>query len=115
MNEESNGGMVVQRMVIAMLALALVSCCPARQAQVDPGGLTGTVVIIGNEPFTVPALQTADGAIHRLSCSKELERTLRSVQGKRVRLAGSRGEATMQEMHVTEVVVLTDEPTKGAP
>lgn len=98
-----------------MLALAVVSCCPARQIQEDPGALVGTVVIIGNEPFTVPALQTADGAIHRLSCSKELERTLRSVQGKRVRLGGSKGATTMQEMHVTEVVVLTEEPTKGAP
>lgn len=105
----------MQKIVIALLALAVASCCPARQAQEDPGGLTGTVVIIGNEPFTAPALQTADGAIHQLSCSKELERTLRSVQGKRVRLGGTKGDTTLREMHVTEVVVLTDEPTKGAP
>ncbi len=105
----------MQRIVIAMFALAIVSCCPSRQAQDDPGALTGTVVIIGNEPFTVPALQTADGSIHRLSCSKELERVLRSVQGKRVRLAGTAGEKATRELHVTDVVVLTEEHQKGTP
>lgn len=115
MNGVYNGGMVVQKVVIVMLAVMVVSCCPARQAQEDPGALIGTVVIIGNEPFTVPALQTADGAIHRLSCSKEMERTLRSVQGKRVRLAGSKGDTSAQEMRITDVVVLTEEHKKGTP
>lgn len=106
---------MAQRMVIALLALMVASCCPARLAQEGPGVRVGTVVIIGNEPFTAPGLQRADGSILRLSCSKELERTLRSVQGKRVRLSGTTGDAAAQEMHVTEVVVLTEEPTKGAP
>ncbi len=106
---------MIQRTMIAMLALAMMSCCSVRQTQEDPGALVGIVVIIGNEPFTTPALQTADGSVRRLSCSKELERMLRSVQGKRVRLSGSPGAGPAQEMHVTEVTVLTDEPTKGAP
>lgn len=106
---------MVLRMMIAMLALVMMSCCSTRQVQDDPGALIGIVVIIGNEPFTAPAVQTADGAVHRVSCSKELERTLRSVQGKRVRLSGSPGTGAAKEMQVTEVTVLTDEPTKGAP
>ena len=106
---------MAQKVVIAILALMAASCCPARQAQEVPGALVGTLVIIGNEPFTVPALQTADGTIHRLSYSKEMERTLRSVQGKRVRLAGSKGDTSAQEMRITDVVVLTEEHKKGTP
>lgn len=102
-------------MMIAMLALVMMSCCSVRQAQDESGTLIGVVVIIGNEPFTAPALQTTDGTVHRLNCSKEFERTLRSVQGKRVRLSGTPAAGPAHEMHVTEVLVLTDEPTKGTP
>jgi NAD(P)H-dependent FMN reductase len=102
-------------MLIPALALVMMSCCAGRQAQTGPGAITGIIVIIGNEPFTTPALQVADGTIHRLTCSKQLEQTLRSVQGKRVRVAVSKADTASKEMHITEAVVLTEEQGKGTP
>jgi hypothetical protein len=106
---------VLHRMAVAVLALLVMSCCAGRQTQEDRGSAVGTVVIIGNEPFTSPALQMADGTIHRLVCSKELEQTLRGVQGKRVRVAVGKADAPAKELHITEAVVLTEEQTKGTP
>jgi hypothetical protein len=102
-------------MLIPILALVMMACCAGRDAQTDRAPVTGTIVIIGNEPFTLPALQMPDGTIHRLVCAKELEQTLRAVQGKRVRVTVSTVDARAKEMHITDAVVITEEQGKGTP
>jgi len=44
--------------------------------------VTGVLYIIGNEPFTKLGLQTLDGTMYILKCTKEIESGLRTKQGK---------------------------------
>jgi hypothetical protein len=44
--------------------------------------LTGVLFVTGNEPFTKLGLQTADGTMYILKCTKEIESGLRTKQGK---------------------------------
>jgi hypothetical protein len=44
--------------------------------------LTGVLYVTGNEPFTKLGLQTPDGTMHILKCTKEVESDLRAKQGK---------------------------------
>ena len=106
---------MIKHMLSFLLALTVVSCCGGQTARDETPSFMGTVVIIGNEPFTSPALQTADGVIYRLSCAKDMEVQLRGVQGKRVRLDVNRLDASARELHVTRILVLTEDQQKGTP
>ncbi len=99
---------MIQNAFILCVALTVASCCGSSTVQDGAAPFTGKVVIIGNEPFTMPALQTADGTIYRLQCVKAAEETLRGAQGKRVRLECSKVDSVAKELHVTQVVVLTE-------
>ena len=44
--------------------------------------VTGVLYVTGNEPFTKLGLQTQDGTMHILKCTKEIESDLRTKQGK---------------------------------
>jgi hypothetical protein len=44
--------------------------------------VTGVLFVIGNEPFTKLGLQTSDGTMYILKCTKEIESDLRTKQGK---------------------------------
>jgi hypothetical protein len=104
---------VLKRTMLALIAFVAVSCCGGKTATDETAALTGTVVIIGNEPFTSPAVQLPDGGILRVICTKETETQLRAIQGKRVRLQVSRLDAAAKEVHVTQVHVLTSEQQEG--
>jgi hypothetical protein len=103
------------KMVTLFLALVGVACCGGQTVKEDTVPFLGMVVIIGNEPFTAPALQTPDGVIYRLSCVKDVEVQLREAQGKRVRLECGRVDRTAKELHVTQVHVLVNDQEKGTP
>jgi hypothetical protein len=100
---------VLTRTILVLIAFVAVSCCGGAHATDDAAAVTGTVVIIGNEPFTSPAVQLPDGGILRIICAKETETQLRAIQGKRVRLQVSRLDAVAKEVHVTQVHMLTSE------
>jgi hypothetical protein len=44
--------------------------------------ITGVLYVTGNEPFTKLGLQTSDGTMYILKCTKEIESDLRTKQGK---------------------------------
>jgi hypothetical protein len=44
--------------------------------------VTGVLYAIGNDPFTKLGLQTQDGTMYVLKCTKEIESDLRTKQGK---------------------------------
>ncbi len=104
---------MLARTLVVLMAFVAVSCCGGSNLADGQKAVTGRVVIIGNEPFTSPAVQLPDGGILRVVCAKEMEAQLRAVQGKRVRLDVSRVDTAAKEVHVTQVYVLTDEQQEG--
>jgi hypothetical protein len=48
--------------------------------------ITGVLYVTGNEPFTKLGLQTSDGTMYILKCTKEIESDLRTKQGKIVNI-----------------------------
>ncbi len=48
--------------------------------------VTGVLYVTGNEPFTKLGLQTSDGTMYILKCTKEIESDLRTKQGKIVNI-----------------------------
>jgi hypothetical protein len=60
---------------LALLALA----CAAQR-----GAIEGSVVVVGNEPFTSVAIRTSEGTVYRVSASRALERRLRRAQGMKI-------------------------------
>jgi hypothetical protein len=44
--------------------------------------VTGVLYVTGNEPFTKLGLQTPNGTMYILKCTKEIESDLRTMQGK---------------------------------
>jgi hypothetical protein len=44
--------------------------------------ITGVLYVTGNEPFTKFGLQTSNGTMYILKCTKEIESDLRTKQGK---------------------------------
>jgi uncharacterized membrane protein len=54
------------------------------------GKVVGTIYVIGNEPFTQVAVEDSAGTLYRIETTKELERQLRSMQGRKVELRYSK-------------------------
>lgn len=48
--------------------------------------MEGTIYSLGNEPFTKLGIQTSDGTMYILKCTKEIEQALNGKQGKRVKV-----------------------------
>lgn len=67
-----------------MLLFALLGGCSSS------GKIVGTIYVIGNEPFTQVAVEDSAGIIYRIETTKELERQLRGLQGRKVELSYSK-------------------------
>ena len=52
--------------VALIMLLSLVAGCAAQKAMIG-GTVTGTIYVIGNEPFTSLAIEDSGGKIYRLS------------------------------------------------
>jgi hypothetical protein len=48
--------------------------------------LEGTIYSISNEPFTRLGIQTSDGTMYILKCTKEIEQVLNARQGEKVKV-----------------------------
>lgn len=72
------------RVLLAVVALLVAGCASSKEA--GPGKVTGIIQVIGNEPFTSVAMQSADGKTYRISTSREIEQRLRLLQGKTIEL-----------------------------
>jgi hypothetical protein len=89
-------------MRLGCLSAALVPClalialaCAAQGATVE-----GSVIVVGNEPFTSVAIQTADGMVYRVSASRDLERRLRQVQGRKIVAEYSQMDSTAEGVKI---------------
>jgi hypothetical protein len=75
--------MRLQKIVWVMLTVfAIVSCSTSQHLKSENGVLEGTIYSIGNDPFSKLGLETADGTMYILKCSKEIEKDLYAKQGK---------------------------------
>ena len=68
-------------MIMVLILLAGEGCSGGNEAM-EIKTASGTIVIVGNEPFTYPALQIADDEIYVIDCSKEDRQTFFENQGK---------------------------------
>jgi hypothetical protein len=68
-----------------------LSCRASQNSLAQPQAFVGQVYVIGNEPFAKLALKLADGQTYVLDCTKEIESTLRQLQGQTVRLIAKTG------------------------
>jgi hypothetical protein len=76
---------------LAVLALA----CAAQRATIE-----GSIIVVGNEPFTSVAIQTSKGAVYRVSAPPRLEQRLRQVQGMKILAEYSRIDSTAEGMRI---------------
>jgi hypothetical protein len=85
---ESLKALAILRLEFALFSLIIVGCCSSPRAESETATLVGTIVVIGNEPFVHLALQTESGATYILECPVDVERTLASRQGQKVKIQG---------------------------
>jgi hypothetical protein len=102
------GDFIMSRLLPLLFSFTALSCAGAPDTLETPATYVGTVVVIGNEPFTKLALQTAEGKILQLSCDGDAEKLLRGSQGKLVRLHVDKQEQVAREtqLHVKKAEVL---------
>jgi hypothetical protein len=88
---------------ILLSSLGISSCSLSRHSIPEQGVLVGTVYRIGNEPFTKFGLQTPEGTVYILNCSKEIESELIAEQGKSLRVHYTSSNQS-PEGHILRVV-----------
>lgn len=72
---------------VFLIAFSIVSCRSAEETILFPVNsvVTGTILMVGNEPFVCPALELTDGRIVRVAPTKDLKSLVYGNQGKVVR------------------------------
>ena len=68
-------------MFIAVLAFLSFQCSSTKQIIPENGVMNGKIYSIRSEPFTKLGIQTSDGSMYLLKCTKELEALLSTKQG----------------------------------
>jgi len=81
------------------MALLFAACTGERET--TKGTITGTIYVIGNEPFTSLAVEDSHGKMLRLSASKEQQQQLKDLQGKKVEVRYSRIDTTAEGITLT--------------
>lgn len=69
-----------------LLLLLLLNSCSSGDEAMNLKQKEGVVVIVGNEPFTKPALKVAPDTSYVIECSKEERKTFFENQGKRFKV-----------------------------
>jgi len=94
-----------------VLVTALIVSCAAhpQQTEASKNVLSGTVSVIGNDPFTRVALATSDSTMVVLQCSNSDDKQLRENQGKTARVTydGAVTTSLGREVHVVKVEINT--------
>lgn len=70
--------------IFVFLTIYLLAGCCSQKETSDLKKIQGTIIIVGNEPFTQPALRTAEDKIYAIECKKEERKTLFDNQGEEV-------------------------------
>ena len=69
-------------MIFILTSFLFASCSSSKTCCSDGDSFTGTITVVGNEPFTNLALQVSGGETYLLECEKELAESLAKEQGK---------------------------------
>jgi hypothetical protein len=85
------------------------SCSSSRHVIPEQGLLVGIIYRIGNDPFTKFGLQTSEGTVYILHCSKEIESKLMTKQGKSLQVHYS-GRNQSPEGFILRVVKIVSPP-----
>ena len=64
------------------LILSIIGCA----GNYNTNQLSGTLYVVGNEPFTYLALDTKDGTVYKIECADSLKKELWQLQGNTVTL-----------------------------
>jgi hypothetical protein len=67
--------------LFCVIAILPTGCTSSKETVSKQATLTGNIKVIGNEPFTHLALQTAEGKTYILECTKETRASLLQHQG----------------------------------
>jgi len=71
---------------VLITAFVLASCSTFQRLKSENGMIEGTIYSISNEPFTKLGLQTSNGTMYILKCSKEVEQVLNKKQGQKIKI-----------------------------
>jgi hypothetical protein len=87
--------MNMQKIMCALVSvIVLASCSPSYHLNSEKGILEGTIYSLGNDPFTKLGIQTSDGTMYIVKCTKEIEQALNGKQGKRLKVQYEKIEPT---------------------
>lgn len=64
------------------LILSIIGCA----GNYNTNQLSGTLYVVGNEPFTYLALDTKDGTVYKIECADSLKKELWQLQGNTITL-----------------------------
>ena len=90
------GSMSSLARMVVLLSVVLVGVTCAGEIETIKGTLTGTIYVIGNEPFTSLALQDSTGKMYRISTMKDVRDRLLARQGRLVVLEYSKADTTRE-------------------
>jgi hypothetical protein len=86
-------------LILVVVALFCAACTGERKT--TKGMITGTIYVIGNEPFTTLAIENSQGKMCRLATSAEIRQRLLALQGRRVELKYSTIDTTAEGVMLT--------------
>lgn len=102
---ESCKALAIVRLEFALISLIIVGCCSSPRAESESATFIGIIVVTGNEPFVHLALQTESGTTYILECPIDVEHTLASRQGQKVKIQGQlfRKKSEAETLRVLEI------------
>ena len=94
---------------IILTFLLCTSCSSSQKCENDLTYHTGTITVVGNEPFTNLALQVSGEKTYLLDCGEELTRKLWKEQGKTYKIGFCKTE---KKPRGTALIVIEAEPVE---
>lgn len=78
----------IQLSVFILAAIVLCSCAGSKAESGEQATVSGTVVMIGNEPFATLAISTANGETFRLESDSMTLKKISEIQGQKIEATG---------------------------
>ncbi len=72
---------IVTVMALSLIMMGLNACSTCKNTFSEKGKIKGSIVVIGNEPFSKLAIKTDDDNVYILKCKPDVERKLWKKQG----------------------------------
>lgn len=99
--------LLVSFVIIIVTVLLVSSCASSKNCEGEMKYESGTIAVVGNEPFTELALQVEGGESFILICDKELSEKLMRQQGQQYKIGYCKIE---KKSRGTGLIVVKAEP-----